>query len=52
MVLVWKLRSSKTGALKSKLAQTIMQFGISMLDYAQSTESQLKGEGTLGGLPS
>ena len=39
-------------ALKSKLAQTIMKFGISMLDYPRSTESQLKSEGTLGGLSS
>ena len=39
-------------ALKSKLAQIIMKFGISMLDYPPSTESQLKSEGTLGGLTS
>ena len=48
----WKPRCSKNVALKSKLAQTIMEFGISMLDYPQSTESQLESEGTLGGFPS
>ena len=29
-----------------------MKFGISILDYPRSTESQLKSEGTLGGLSS
>ena len=48
----WKPRCSKNVALKSKLAQTIMKFGTSMLDYPRSTEFQLKSEGTLGGLSS
>ena len=46
------LRSSKTKALKAKLGQTITKFGISILDCPQSAKSQIKTEGTLGGLPS
>ena len=48
----WKARCWKNVALKWKLAQTIMKFVISMLDYPRSTESQLKSEGTLAGLSS